>query len=187
MTIPQDEFDAFVDDPATATRRWIEPVVGPLQVELTQLKRQRVQSAMDADPELGNRWRATNNDQAFIRWLGEADELSGSRRLELLRRAYDTGDSERVRHIFAAYLRPRAAATKTAAPGPFNPNVRQPSVRADAIGRRTYSRADIDKFYADKRAGLYDNREAEALRIERDIIAAAAGNRISDPPMKLSP
>ena len=49
-----------------------------------------------------------------------------------------------------------------------------------------YSRADIAKFYADKRNGLDEGREVEALRIERDIVAAAAaGGRMQRPPPRM--
>lgn len=58
-----------------------------------------------------------------------------------------------------------------------------PGVRpASDGGRRMWRRAEIEKFYSNRRRGLYDGpREVEGIRIERDILAAARENRIADP------
>src|SRR5437764_4556084 len=68
------------------------------------LNQERVQRALDADPQLGSRWRSINNDPRFIGWLNQRDELSGETRLELVRRAYRLGASDRVAHFFRSYL-----------------------------------------------------------------------------------
>jgi hypothetical protein len=45
---------------------------------------------------------------------------------------------------------------------------------------------DIEKFYADRRRGLYDGpREAEALAIEADIVDAARTGRVVNPPARI--
>lgn len=194
MTISDNDFDQFVADPAAATQRWAAPVVdqrvGQLQAQVNQIKtqtvRDRVMATLDADPELAGKWRLVNETPEFIAWCQEPDPLIGQPKLDILRGAFDAGNAQRVAAFFLAWLRRRTSAAARGAPGPFDANARQPSIRADATGRRMYSRADIAKFYADKRNGLYEGREVEALRIERDIVAAAAaGGRISDPPPRM--
>jgi hypothetical protein len=44
---------------------------------------------------------------------------------------------------------------------------------------KTYSPADIQKFFDDVRSGKYKGREPERSRIERDIFAAQRENRIT--------
>jgi hypothetical protein len=50
---------------------------------------------------------------------------------------------------------------------------------ASANQGKTYSPADIQKFFNDVRAGKYKGREPERSRIERDIFAAQRENRIT--------
>jgi hypothetical protein len=50
----------------------------------------------------------------------------------------------------------------------------QPSAR----NQRTYTTADISKFYDDVRKGVFRGREEEKGRLERDIFSAQQEGRI---------
>lgn len=156
---------------------------------------QRVEQHLDrAVPN----WREINVDQGFIGWLQQPDPFSGHTRKVLIDDAYASGNADRTAAFFNAYLRehtvvsgtpgtqngqtarddPRAAArlplADLAVPG------RGQSVSSPAPGapqHRTWSGPEIAAFYRQKQRGAYVGREAEAARIEQDIINASGEGR----------
>lgn len=131
-------------------------------------------------------WRDVNADNAFHSWLLEVDPMTGLTRQSYLEDAQRNLDARRVASIFSAWQ------------GLSGQSVAQPSRSAPtsqlerqvAPGRsrssgaplndqpKTYTPADIRKFFEDVRKGLYKGKEAERDRIERDIFAAQRDNRI---------
>ncbi len=189
----KNDADLFGEDLIVASQRWARPVVdgavNQLRGELGQLKvetaRNRCMAALDADAELGGRWRTINDSPDFLNWLAAKDPMSGEQRMALIRRAYDLGASDRVAAMFRAFLAEQLPARqRTNQRLPFEPGALGASTPTDANGRRMWRRADIAKFFADRRAGKYDQREAEGLRIEADIVAAPRDGRIIDPPAR---
>lgn len=133
-------------------------------------------------------WRKINDDQKFQDWLLSPDPLTGITRQAYLEDAQAQLDVGRVSNFFAQWseitgqasnARPsgRSSASseleKQVTPG----RSRGTGAPADNQGK-TYTRADISKFFDDVKQGRYKGREAERDRIERDIFAAQRENRI---------
>jgi hypothetical protein len=131
-------------------------------------------------------WREVNSDPGFHSWLLEIDPLTGLSRQTYLDDAQRNLDVSRVASFFRTWQgvggqsiaqSPRNAAAsqleKQVAPGRGRsngaPTPEQP---------KTYTNADIAKFFDDVRKGAFKGREAERDRIERDIFAAQRENRI---------
>jgi len=138
-------------------------------------------------------WGVINDDPRFHAWLLTPDDMTGITRQTYLADAEQTLDLNRVVSIFQAWKREAgvptapaasAAATQTnnvsklekqLAPGRASAATTPPSQKAE----KTYTPADISKFYADKLHGVYKGREAEAAAIERDIFKAQSEGRIA--------
>lgn len=135
-------------------------------------------------------WQQTNNDQDFKSWLLLVDPLTGATRQSFLEQAQTALDVNRVVAFFKSYA---AATGKTI---PATPLLAQPNGSASELelqlapGRsrggqppvnptvKTYTQADIAKFYDDVRKGIYKGREAERNQIELDILLAPKEGRI---------
>jgi hypothetical protein len=133
-------------------------------------------------------WREINADQNFHSWLLEVDPLSGMSRQTYLDNAQNQMDARRVASFFKTWQSlnsgsvaqsPRSVASsqleKQIAPG----RGRTAAGTTTANDAKTYSRADVSKFFDDVRRGLYKGREQERDRIERDIFAAQRDGRIT--------
>jgi hypothetical protein len=188
-----DPLDDFVNDPVATTQRWTDERVRRLEGELastrTSVLRQSAMIALDRDPQIGSTWRETNQQPEFIDWLNQKDPFSGQPRMRLIQRAFELGDATTVGNHFKAFHASRIPARLRTRerlpeepPAGHHPNTPTPN----AEGKRTWTRQQIAQFYRDKAAGRYDGQEAEALRLERDILSAAAEGRIVDPPLKLT-
>jgi hypothetical protein len=168
----------------------------------------RVRADLDRDPELTGRWQLLDTDPGFNAWLGDFDPFSGHRRLDMLREAYAGGDSVRTGRFFKAYLhehtdtrQPPPIAPHTPAPvthplngnGHYGNGAGQVDLTAYAAPgrasnatpgpgapeRRIWTNRDIQAFYEGRLKGRYRGREAEADRLERDILLAAQEGRVS--------
>ena len=66
------------------------------------------------------------------------------------------------------------------------PAIKPAALSDTVVGRqRMFSRPEIARFYADCASGAYDGREAERLRIEHEILAAARESRVANPPVRM--
>jgi len=156
----------------------------------------RVHYALDNDPQLRDHWQRVNTSDGFTRWLQDVDPWSGQLRHALLKGAYDAGDGPRVAHIFRAYIAEQTALRPPPAPpapqtppsnGAGKPSLEQFAAPGRAMGDasgsapappRTWTGSEIQAFYNAKTRGMYRGREAEADRIEADIIAAPLQGRV---------
>ena len=138
-------------------------------------------------------WETVNNAPTFHKWLLDADPITGLQRQVILEDAHQRRDLERVVSIFtagmaatgaspapspAASSTPSAAATqleRQVAPGRASAATAPPK----QVEKKTWTREDIRKFYADKQRGAYKGREEEAKAIERDIFNAQGEGRMS--------
>jgi hypothetical protein len=185
----EDHLDELVNDPVATVQRWTERVVsgrvGELERRLyensIELNGQRVQVAMDRDPELGGKWRTTNNDREFLAWLSQADPFAGVPRQQLLTQAYNSGAASRVAAIFRAYIASRIPQReRTSERLPHEGTGPRPTIRtADLTRGKVWSKAEIHAFYRDCRKGIYDKREPERAAIEKEIFAAAKQGRVT--------
>jgi hypothetical protein len=133
-------------------------------------------------------WREINANQGFHNWLLEVDPLSGMTRQQFLDNAQSQLDARRVAGFFktwqsmsgnsvAQQTRSTAASQleKQVAPG----RGRTATSTTAGSEAKSYSRADVARFFDDVRRGLYKGREQERDRIERDIFAAQREGRMT--------
>jgi hypothetical protein len=137
-------------------------------------------------------WQQTNNDPDFQSWLLSVDDLTGHTRQSFLEQAQKALDVNRVIAFFRSYAAASGKTIPTATPHlSAQPNGSASELEAQlAPGRsrggkppvnptaKTYTQADIAKFYDDVRKGVYRGREAERNQIEADIFAANKDNRV---------
>lgn len=136
-------------------------------------------------------WQAINDDPSFHQWLLEVDPLTGASRQNYLETAHSKFDVARVAQFFTVWK--AAAGPAPAVPAvtvQTKPPVASELERQISPGRgrggdppsqekKTYSRADIAKFYDDVRLNRYSGREQEKAQLERDIFLATQEGRVT--------
>lgn len=132
-------------------------------------------------------WREINDHPDFQTWLLEVDPLSGFNRQRFLDEAQHAQDFNRVAGFFAAWAKkngagpqaqPSGAAQQTELERQVAPGRGRTSAAPTGDARKTYTKDELTKFYADVRTGAYKGREDERNRIESDIFAAQRDGRI---------
>jgi hypothetical protein len=127
-------------------------------------------------------WEAVNVDQGFLSWLNEEDQFTGATRMELLQHAFGKQDVPRTAAFFQEYKRLVAPeveparenkVAKLVAPG----KAKTTASRVETGSKRTWTRTEIAKLYADKREGRISAKQFDEL--ERDIFAAQSDGRIA--------
>lgn len=172
-----------------------------VKTTVTTDARSRMHKTLD---DSGIDWRAINKDVDFKGWLGQEDEFSGELRQNLLLRAYERNDAERVLRFFKTYLAEHASDSEPAkgrsaesspnpasAAGDKTPRVDPATLVAPGRGRTAprqvgaqspqaivWTPRDIAAFYADVSAGRFKHNPDEAARLESDIFAAQREGRV---------
>ena len=133
-------------------------------------------------------WRDVNNDSEFQSWLLQIDPFTGVTRQTILEDAQKNLDVRRVGNFFNTWLEitgQASAAQNTQRKSPASelekqvaPGRSRGTSTPTGSTAKTYSPADIQKFFEDVRKGKYKGREAERDRIERDIFSAQKDGRI---------
>jgi hypothetical protein len=85
----EDHLDDLVNDPVGTVTRLAQAAVsgriGELERRLhenaIEAGKQRTMSILDADPEIGGKWRGLNQDKAFLTWCDGIDGFSGAPRI----------------------------------------------------------------------------------------------------------
>jgi hypothetical protein len=194
MTDLTNDIDEYGESFIRASQRWatnamapqLQQIQGELNRTRAELTRQKTEFALDKDPALASSWRQQNNDPEFLKWLAAVDDMAGEPRQTLLNRAVSVGNVAPVLALFKAFRASQIPTTQRSRERvPFENGPGQPTLptATDARGRRMWRRAEIAAFYEEKRLGKWNGREAEALRTERDILAAPRENRVLDLPM----
>jgi hypothetical protein len=183
----QPEFDEL--------KRRVDEMGVNYQKTTAQNAQERVMAALDADPDLTGKWRVINDAPAFIAWASQADPFSGQPRLQLLREAFSRGDALRTGRFFRAYMAEHTATSPIppASPAhtPDTSGAGQLSLQdlaapgrgggpapGGAPEKRIWTKQHITAFYRDCTNGKYAGREAERIRTEEDIFAAAHDGRL---------
>lgn len=194
----------LIDMARRAARETVSPELEQLRADNQRLT-QRVQSsgkremfvAMDTAVPA---WRQINRDPRFIGWLRLPNIYTGQARKVTLDNAVRDADASRAIAVFKDFLAEAAATGQQvpaarneqqaqtplphtpalsldtlAAPGRARPASGDSQVPAD---KPTYTRAQISKFYDDKRRGLYAGRDADVAAFEADLTAAQREGRI---------
>lgn len=143
-------------------------------------------------------WREMNDNPDFLAWLGLPDRFSGVTRAELIAKADEANDGERVAAFFEGFKSEQAApapTTENPAPADPQPTTARPRLediaapgragnaggnysQPPAEGKPTFTPAEIAQFYNDVRRGLYEGRDEERSRVDRAIIEAGREGRI---------
>lgn len=166
-----------------------------------ETKQGRVQDRLDKDVP---NWREINRSQAFKDWLSEVDTFSGVLRQQLLMRAYEAGDGQRVVQFFRAFrnaanvpegqaqTEPQPSGRREGEPSPSapqRPDMRQfaapGSPNGNAVQKpseqrqpNTWTPAQISAFYADVRRGKFNDNPELKARIEADLEGAVREGRV---------
>lgn len=144
-------------------------------------------------------WRQINKDVRFLAWLRLPNVYTGQIRGNMLKAAVDGANAPQALQVFKDFLA-EANATGMIAPAQqieqqAEPAPRTPALALDALAapgrarpasgdtqvpgeKPIYSRADISKFYDDKRKGLYAGRDADVRAFENDLTLAQKEGRI---------
>lgn len=169
---------------------------GVVDVTVKRTRGDMKKALTDAVPN----WAELNHDPNFLSWLALQDQYSGLNRHSMLKNAWATNDTPRVINFFKGFLSQAAEAPQgndtDKVPGAtekVTPKVdKVPLETFAAPGRAKTSAADvapagekplitraqIGKFYADVRAGVYRGRDDEKNQLEREIFAAQREGRI---------
>lgn len=135
-------------------------------------------------------WERIDVDPNFLRWLTTADPMTGITRQTYLLDARRALDVDRVVNIITSWKEQSGGAPAPAARSKPNPASSELE-RQVAPGRsmaaapapkaegKTYTRADVSKFYDDVRRGVYKGRDAERIAAEQDIFVAQREGRLA--------
>jgi hypothetical protein len=182
-------------------RERLDRIEGRVQGTSEVISRNQISEVYDVlHRNIGPDWVQLNQFPDFKdRWLKEVDPYAGRPRGDLLKEAFDRRDGQRVLRFFQGYLSEAAPDTQGAQPTPppngappsAPPNGRVPLETFAAPGRArsepqghlppgkpTYTRAQLQQFWNEKRQGKWRGREADAEAIEQDIFRAQHEGRI---------
>lgn len=130
-------------------------------------------------------WQSINDSQAFKEWLLSEDPVTGATRQQFLSQAQSELNASRVIKFFREWER-TAAGGQTPAPtksqGELEQYVAPGNSRSTVPTGQTkkqWTRDEISTFYKDVMLGKYNGRPEQKKKIEDDIFAAQAENRIS--------
>ena len=139
-------------------------------------------------------WRDINGSDSFLYWLEQADPYSGALRQDLLTRAFENNDSERVINFFKGFInengtvQPTPAAVTESAPSaqvnlqdyvaPGKPAGGTTAQTANPKDERVWTNAEVTAFYSDVQKGKYRLDPDGKNAMEREIIAAANSGRV---------
>lgn len=173
----------------------VRPTLEKLNTELSKIQQGQAQTAQGVrqsrvqalEAQLDSAvptWRAINEAQEFLDWLGIVDTFSGVTRRVALTDAYNRLDAARVVAIFQAYVREypaqaRAPGAPLVAPETLvAPEIRGGSAAAPegAGGKRIWSESEISDFYAKVRKKQVSAEQYAAMMAE--IARASAEGRI---------
>jgi len=198
--------DELIDVVSRAAKQVIAPELDALKNENQSLKKQVItQAQRDTKAQLRQAvpdWVAINNTPQFQAWLNLPNIYTGQVRRQMLNAAYQAADAPKVIAFYNDFLMevratgqtlqtpqveqqqpspapaPRQAAVDLgtlAAPGRAKPASGDSQVPAD---KPFITRAQISKFYDDKRRGFYAGREAQAAQFEADLTVAQREGRV---------
>ncbi len=129
-------------------------------------------------------WRSINKDPKFLSWLAEEMPGTGQERQYYLDKHFKAFDALRTADLFNDFL--AANGTSRSSETDLEEQVQVNTAGGGSVDSghqpqgKIYTRAEIKQFYKDKREGKYRYNKDDAVRIERDILAATADGRIRD-------
>lgn len=123
--------------------------------------------------DLNPRWRELDQNEQFLDWLMQPDEVSGRLRQDLLATAFRGGDVQRAADLYTTW--------ETANQAPSPERNMSPASRGSppptSGNKKIWTNREIMNFYTDVTKGRYS--EKKAAEIERDIKAAIMERRVT--------
>ena len=173
----------------------IEEIRGQVTKSAQKQATTTIYSKLDADVQ---DWREINKSPEFLEWLATRDPYVGEHRKNLLAKAFEHGDADRVAAFFKGYKAERQAVTPAPTPSPGNTEpAAQPKSQvsldqlAGPSGGPTngavntqpqqspqWTRAQVGQFYNDVNAGVYAKNPEQKAQIEASIATAMREGRI---------
>lgn len=130
-------------------------------------------------------WEEINQNQDFLNWLTQEDPVSGTQRQQILEHHHKAKDANRVAGVFKAWMQESGQGHgQKQPPSKAEPkNVQPEQTRADQPSQqtqagRTWTKTQIKKHYDDQIKGLWNGREDEWKKIEREIHQAVQEGRV---------
>jgi hypothetical protein len=184
---PEDR-EKYGDDLLDVIKRAAKEEIGAKDAEITTLKRQLESinsttakqfevSFYDRLGQLVPDWPVINDDANFHEWLDEYDELTGERRQDLLTKAENSKDADRVARFFTKWKAQKEsskATTQQALAAQVAPDAVK--VVKPPAGKRFFTRGEIADFYARARRGEINPKDVVAM--EAEIHAASIEGRV---------
>jgi hypothetical protein len=195
--------DDMIDLASRVAKAAVAPELEALRSENEALKKSQISNDQKAlrvqlSRDVPN-WRAIQSDPRWVQYLNLRNVYTNEVRGKMLKAAWDAADASRTIAIFQDFIKevqatggqlPSATRTQPAQPAPREAALDLETLAAPGRARPasgdnqvpaekpSYTRADISKFYADSRKGLYAGRQAEYDRIQNDLSAAQREGRI---------
>lgn len=183
------------------------PQINQLQTELSTMKTQLGETGQKVAKQETNEvfaqldatvkdWRNINVDPEFHEWLDQADPYSGQTRKDLMLQAFNRKHAHQVKAFFDGFMKenavvvPQAADSQPSGQGGMQesrldlgnyvaPGTPKGGGQAGAPKeKRSWTNAEIGRFYGQVQKGHYKNRPEDKARIEADIVAATREGRI---------
>jgi len=181
------QIEDVVNQIAASLNTSIVPQVSQLGKQQAASQEERFWSSLTS---LVPDWQQVNNSPEFQSWLLEVDPLTGTTRQSYLEGAQKSLNAHRVAAFFNTYsgvtgsephasAQPNRSAQATELEKQVAPGKSRSASAPTGQNQKTYTRADIAKFFDDVRARKYVGRDAERNRIERDIFAAQQEGRVN--------
>lgn len=128
-------------------------------------------------------WREVNANEGFLAWLAEVDPISGVQRQELLDRALNGHDAQRLAAMFNVWKKlqappPPAPPTKPSMQEQVAPKAGGSPPPPSAPPVQIITSRQIERFYNEMAQGKFRGREKEAAVIEAQINQALAEGRV---------
>lgn len=122
-------------------------------------------------------WQQLNEDAGFLKWLEEVDELTGSKKFDLLSRAEQSRDAVRVAKFFQTYKKTSSSWAANSARSLEQQLVPDTAKTPESPpAKKIWTRPEISDFYNRLRRGVVSDKDA--IAIEADITAAQLEGRI---------
>lgn len=118
-------------------------------------------------------WETINDDDEFHSWLAEEMPMTGRQRQYFLAEAQKKFNAPKVIEFFTAW---KGQSGKVSYLPDSHPSGSNEELREEEIP--FFTKAEVKKFYEDKKLGRYKNREDEARQIEMKIFRAQNAGRI---------
>lgn len=184
---PEDR-EKYGDDLLDVIKRTAQEQVAAKDAEIAELKRRldgvHQDTAKTAEVTFYDRlgeivpdWVSINAEEGFLKWLDEYDEFTGRTRQDLLSDAEQARDAVRVARFFTKWKAEQTQSVATSQRALESQVVPDSNkvVKAPA-GKRFFTRAEIQQFYAAARRGEISSKDMVAM--EAEIHAATVEGRI---------